>query len=79
MKYDILKHPNIKLTEDGGAKPYIHGEVEDDIADISIIGMREIKKDETIEKVEETGYELLADEDLINEIEKEEKINEDEK
>lgn len=79
LKYDILKHPNIKLTEDGGAKPYIHGEVEDDIADISIIGMREIKKDETIEKVEETGYELLADEDLINEIEKEEKINEEEK
>ena len=23
-KYDILKHPNLKLTEDGGAKPYIH-------------------------------------------------------
>ena len=23
-KYDIMKHPNIKLTEDGGAEPYIH-------------------------------------------------------
>lgn len=23
-KYDIKKHPNIKLSEDGGAKPYIH-------------------------------------------------------
>ncbi len=23
-KYDILKHPNIKLTEDGGAAPYVH-------------------------------------------------------
>ena len=23
-KYDILQHPNIKLTEDGGASPYIH-------------------------------------------------------
>ena len=23
-KYDILKHPDIKLTEDGGAAPYIH-------------------------------------------------------
>ncbi len=23
-KYDILKHPNVKLTEDGGAAPYIH-------------------------------------------------------
>ena len=23
-KYDILKHPYIKLTEDGGAAPYTH-------------------------------------------------------
>ncbi|MBQ7896021.1 MAG: type IV secretory system conjugative DNA transfer family protein [Oscillospiraceae bacterium] len=23
-KYDVLQHPNIKLTEDGGASPYIH-------------------------------------------------------
>ena len=23
-KYDILKHPDLKLTEDGGAVPYIH-------------------------------------------------------
>lgn len=23
-KYDILKHPNIKRTEDGGAVPYVH-------------------------------------------------------
>ena len=25
-KYDILRHPNVKLTADGGAKPYIHGQ-----------------------------------------------------
>jgi type IV secretion system protein VirD4 len=23
-KYDILKHPNLKFTEDGGAEPYVH-------------------------------------------------------
>ena len=23
-KYDIMKHPNIALTSDGGAAPYIH-------------------------------------------------------
>lgn len=23
-KYDLMKHPNIKETEDGGAPPYIH-------------------------------------------------------
>ena len=79
LKYDITKHPNIKMTEDGGAEAYIHGQVDDDIADIRIIGMREIKKNETIEKLEETGYELLADEDLINEIVEEEKKNEEKK
>ncbi len=26
FKYDILKHPNVKLTTDGGAEPYRHGE-----------------------------------------------------
>ena len=24
-KYDILKHPDLKLTTDGGALPYAHG------------------------------------------------------
>ena len=24
-KYDLLRHPNLKLTEDGGAVPYVHG------------------------------------------------------
>ncbi len=24
QKYDVMKHPNIRLTEDGGAAPYIH-------------------------------------------------------
>ena len=26
FKYDILKHPNVKLSTDGGAEPYRHGE-----------------------------------------------------
>ena len=28
LKYDILKHPNVKLTTDGTGKHYIHGEIE---------------------------------------------------
>ena len=24
-KYDILRHPNVSLTTDGGAEPYVHG------------------------------------------------------
>lgn len=26
LKYDILRHPHVKLTTDGGAKPFSHGE-----------------------------------------------------
>ncbi|MGM9603923.1 MAG: VirD4-like conjugal transfer protein, CD1115 family [Faecousia sp.] len=34
LKYDILKHPNVKLTTDGGAEPYRHGEDTRSIASI---------------------------------------------
>ncbi len=34
FKYDILKHPNVKLTTDGGAEPYRHGEDTHSIASI---------------------------------------------
>ncbi len=35
-KYDILKHPNVKLTTDGGAEPYRHGEDARSIASIQL-------------------------------------------
>ena len=36
LKFDILKHPNIMLTTDGGAEPYRHGEDSISIAALSI-------------------------------------------
>lgn len=36
FKYDILKHPNVKLTTDGGAEPYRHGEDTHSIASVQI-------------------------------------------
>lgn len=26
-KYDLMKHPNVKLSADGGAVPYVHSPV----------------------------------------------------
>ena len=81
LKYDILKHPNVRLTEDGGAEPYLHGKVEWDIADIFIEEYRDTGRDDIKEKdtdvsaPEETGYELLSEADILKEIEKEEKEN----
>ena len=37
FKYDIMKHKNIKLTTDGKAKPYIHGDVDMATVTISVI------------------------------------------
>ena len=37
-KYDILKHPNIALTEDGGAASYEHGGTENAVATLSFAG-----------------------------------------
>ncbi len=73
-KYDILKHPNISLTEDGGAAPYVHGESVGDIAGIEIIEYLD-EKNKSKETVEPTGYELVSEADLLKEIEKEEKEN----
>ena len=54
-KYDILRHPNIKLTTDGGMPPYIHGlsplalDMEDillngDYTDFEVVSDEEINK-----------------------------------
>ena len=34
-KYDIMKHPNVKLTTDGGAAAYVHGETDHSVAAIT--------------------------------------------
>ena len=63
LKYNIRRHPNFALTEDGGAEPYIHGKVDTNIATISITGIRE--SNESNEYVEgTTDYEILTEEEL---------------
>ena len=63
-KYDILKHPNIRETEDGGAAPYTHGPTclyaADDLtfpfttlADVEIVGASDFDEtEESHEKVQ---------------------------
>lgn len=54
LKYDILKHPNVKYTMDGNAKPYEHGCVTHDVKDWQNIVLSD--KD----------YELVDEEELEN-------------
>ena len=66
IKYDILKHPNIALTTDGGAEPYRHGEDLISIAALSIderllkkAGMKPVSDEEYLFFSEEEFEELL--------------------
>ena len=76
LKYDILKHPNVKLTADGGSKPYVHGDVSGDVAEIRIVDVCEPDKNSN-EILVPTGYELLADYEILDE--SEEKKNDQKK
>lgn len=61
-KYDILKHPNIALTEDGGAALYEHGGTENAVATLSFAGAAAETLFEPNEPIPD--YELLSDEDI---------------
>ena len=62
LKYDILKHPNVKLTVDGGQPPYIHGEPTQAVA--TLVFDSEIPENAVSIASVNTTYELLSDEDL---------------
>ena len=61
-KYDILKHPNIALTEDGGAAPYEHGGTENAVATLSFAGAAAETLFEPNDPIPD--YELLSNEDI---------------
>lgn len=63
-KYNLLKHPNIKYTTDGGAAPYEHGGTEYAVAGLTI--GRLTPGDLASAKEPETVYELLSDQDMEN-------------
>lgn len=64
QKYNILKHPNIKLTTDGGASPYRHGEDTRSVATIRF-DPELLKQAATAEpESEQHDYVLLTEEEL---------------
>ena len=62
LKYDILKHPNVKLTTDGGAEPYRHGE---DLISYATLELNEsVLKKASAEPVGEDEYLFFCEEEL---------------
>lgn len=62
FKFDILKHPNLALTQDGKGEPFIHGDTSGAAFTIELTWDQPVEED-AAEPIE-TGYELLSEEDL---------------
>ena len=74
LKYDILKHPNIKLSVDGGAEPYDHTRPNYSIGSFRFD--RDVLKLEPFEVADEVGDFAILTEEEIEEILKKEKMEE---
>ena len=76
FKYDVVKHPNIAFTTDGGAKPYIHGEDKYSIATAEIFFDEETIKLANQLEIDTSNYVILSEEELEERIKQmEEKQN----
>ena len=62
LKFDILKHPFVKDTADGEAKPYLHGQERDSVAAIELFYGE--PEEEMMTETGQTEYELLSEEEL---------------
>lgn len=78
LKYDILRHPNIKETTDGGAPAFTHGEDTRSIASLKLDS--DFNLDEIEDKLDDAEHDLilLSEEEMENLIDEKEK-NENEK
>ena len=64
LKYDILKHPNLKYTEDGGAEAFIYGEEKSSVASITFTFIKSDKKQEKDDIADDYDFDLITKEEL---------------
>lgn len=71
LKYDIMKHPAVSMTADGGAEPYIHGQTDGAAFTLSLtfdpddIAFANSMKN--VIEIPEGDYVLLSEEDVEKE------------
>ena len=63
LKYDILKNPNIALTTDRKAKPYVHGKTNNAVVTVVIDYNVNNYKFDSIKDIED-NYEIISSEDM---------------
>ena len=74
-KYDVMKHPDVGLTPDGGGPPYLHGRDTRSVGSFSLDDTY-LEAAQEITWNGESGFELLSEEELYEEIEQEEQQHE---
>lgn len=83
LKYDIMKHPAVGLTADGGAEPYIHGQPKDAAFTLSLtFNPDDIKFANSMQdviEIPEGDYVLLSEEDVEKEVKQMEEAEQKEK
>ena len=79
LKYDILKHPDVRMTTDGDMEPYLHGVPWDAGSSIELVSdpelIREAVENAKVIELPETDYELLSEADVEKMIAEEAKKN----
>ena len=72
LKYDILKHPSVRMTADGKADPYIHGEPWDAGSAIELVYdpelIRAVSDNTQVIELPDSDYVLLSEEDIEKEV-----------
>ena len=79
FKYDILKHPNIDLSRDGGNAPYIHGSQDYSVGNLLFSTVKTEQPDTEFSEDEFGDYEIYSSDEinlLLEELFQEEKSNE---
>ena len=69
FKYDVLKHPNVKLTTDGGMEPYQHGQDTRSIASV-VLDAELAEKAEQLTVSSQHDFVLLTEEELEEQFKK---------
>ena len=68
LKYDILKHPDVRMTADGKMDPYIHGEAWDAGSSIELVYdpdlIKEAFENAQVIELPDSDYVLLSEEDV---------------
>lgn len=69
FKFDILKHPDVRMTTDGQADPYIHGEPWDAGSSIELVYdpkqiAQAVANAEQMPELVEADYVLLSEEEV---------------